>query len=253
MTRALTLPRAILLDLDDTILDDSGNVSHCWREACFAFHSELAGVDPSALVEAIERKRSWFWSDPGRHREGRLDLDAARREIVRAALAEIHVEAPPLVDKIADRYRALRHQGIEPLADAIETVRWLRESGCRLALLTNGAAEAQRSKVTRFRLAELFDLILIEGELGSGKPDPRVYRDALEGLGAAPTDCWMAGDNLEWDVAAPQRLGIFAIWVDRGGAGLPAGHPARPDRIVRGLSELRSIVRGAATPPSTPA
>lgn len=256
----LALPRAILLDLDDTILDDSGNVSHCWREACFGVRAELRGLDPAALLEIIERTRNWFWSDPERHREGRLDLDAARREIVRASLAELHVEAPELVEKIAERYRSLRHEGVEPLEDAIDTVRWFRESGCRLALLTNGAAAAQRSKVARFRLAELFDVILIEGELGYGKPDPRVYRAALEAVGAAPTDCWMAGDNLEWDVAAPQRLGIFSIWVDRGGEGLPAGHPVRPDRVVRSLAELRAIARAASnagssdagsTPPST--
>lgn len=255
MTRAL--PRAVLLDLDDTILDDSGNVSHCWREACLAYREELGTTDPAALHERIERTRAWFWSDPERHREGRLDLDAARREIVRASLAEMGIEVPGLVEKIAEHYRAQRHLGLQPLEDAIETVRWLRESGCRLALLTNGAAAAQRSKVTRFQLTELFDLILIEGELGYGKPDPRVYRIALDELETTPHETWMVGDNLEWDVAAPQRLGIYAIWVDRGGTGLPAGVGVRPDRVIRSLSELRHAPGHVATdrtsPPSTPA
>ena len=57
-----------------------------------------------------------------------------------------------------------------PLPDAIDTVRWLRESGRRLALLTNGAAVAQRRKIARFELADLFDAILVEGELGSESP-----------------------------------------------------------------------------------
>jgi putative hydrolase of the HAD superfamily len=234
-----TLPRAVLLDLDDTILDDSGNVSHCWMQACVAHAGELGAIDPAALHAAIERTRAWFWSDPERHRQGRLDLDAARREVVRASLAEIGLEVQGLAERIAEHYRAQRHMGLEPLEDAIETVRWLRESGCRLALLTNGAAAAQRSKVVRFQLASLFDLILIEGELGYGKPDPRVYKIALDELEAPPRDTWMVGDNLEWDVAAPQRLGIYGIWVDRSGTGIPAGNGARPDRIVRSLSELR--------------
>lgn len=250
------LPRAFLLDLDDTILDDSGNVAHCWREACFAYREELGELDPAALHETLERTRRWFWSDSERHRVGRLDLDAARREIVRASLAAFHVDAPALAEKIAGHYRTQRHLGLQPLADAIETVRWLRDSGCRLALLTNGAAEAQRSKIARFGLEELFDVILIEGELGYGKPDPRVYRLALERLGATPAETWMAGDNLEWDVAAPQRLGIFAIWIDRRGDGIPAGQATRPDRVVRSLSELWAEWREElrrATPPSTPA
>lgn len=232
-------PQAVFLDLDDTILDDSGNVQHWWREACFAHRSELGAVDPGALYEAIERARDWYWADPERHRVGRLDLDAARREIVRMSLAEIGVNSPALAKKIAKRYGSQRDLGMEPLANAIETVRWLRDSGCQLALLTNGSSAAQRRKVTRFGLAEFFDVILIEGELGFGKPDARVYRRALDELGVEPTDTWMVGDNLEWDVAAPQRLGIYGIWRDVRGAGLPSEHSVRPDRIVRGLAELR--------------
>jgi putative hydrolase of the HAD superfamily len=239
----LRAPRAVFLDLDDTILDDSGNVSHCWREACFAHRSELGALDPGALHEAIESTRDWYWADPERHRVGRLDLDTARREIVRMSLAEMGVDAPALAEKIAKRYGSQRDLGILPLADAIETVRWLRDSGCRLALLTNGSGVAQRSKITRFGLAEFFDLILIEGELGFGKPDPRVYRLALDKLGVESTETWMVGDNLEWDVAAPQRLGIYGIWLDVRGEGLPSGHGVRPDRIVRGLVELRQSAK----------
>ena len=233
------LPRAVLLDLDDTILDDSGNVARCWREACLARRAEMGALDPGALVEAIECTRAWFWSDVERHRVGRLDLDAARREIVRMSLADMDAEIPGLAEAIAEGYSTRRDLGVQPLADAVETVRWLRERGCRLALLTNGSGAAQRSKIARFGLAEWFEHILIEGELGYGKPDPRVYRLALDRLGTAPAETWMAGDNLEWDVAAPQRLGIFGIWIDVRGAGLPPGHGVRPDRIVRSLAELR--------------
>ena len=48
----------------------------------------------------------------------------------------------------------------------------------------------------------------------------------------------MVGDNLEWEVVSPQRLGIHAIWHDGYGVGLPADSPIRPDRIIRRLSEL---------------
>jgi putative hydrolase of the HAD superfamily len=97
----------------------------------------------------------------------------------------------------------------------------------------------QRRKIDRFGLAAHFDAILIEGEVGFGKPDPRVYHRALDVLAVAPGDTWMVGDNLEWDVAEPQRQGIFGIWIDVRGAGLPRGHEVRPDRIIRTLSELR--------------
>jgi FMN phosphatase YigB (HAD superfamily) len=46
------------------------------------------------------------------------------------------------------------------------------------------------------------------------------------------------GDNLEWEVEAPQRLGIYAIWIDVHGDGLPEGSTIKPDRIIRSLTEL---------------
>jgi putative hydrolase of the HAD superfamily len=61
---------------------------------------------------------------------------------------------------------------------------------------------------------------------------------ALSALDLGPKDVWMVGDNLEWEVVAPQRLGIFAIWHDPHGQGLPPGSQIRPDRIIRGLPEL---------------
>ena len=60
----------------------------------------------------------------------------------------------------------------------------------------------------------------------------------MAALGVGPEDTWMVGDNLEWEVRAPQQLGIHAIWYDPHGAGLPADSNVRPDRVVRNLSEL---------------
>ena len=234
------LPSAVLLDLDDTILDDSGHSARCWGEACALHASDLDGLDPAVLLEAIDRVRTWYWSDAERHRVGRLDLLAAYREVVAMACEQVGLTRSTAAEKIAAHYRSRRDEEIRPFPQAVETVRWLRDAGCRLALLTNGAGEPQRSKVERFGLADLFDTILIEGELGFGKPDPRVYQRALADLDVEPDRAWMAGDNPEWDVAAPQRQGIYGIWVDRWERGLAEGHPVRPDRIIRRLVELRA-------------
>ena len=129
------------------------------------------------------------------------------------------------------------------LPDAIETVRWLRESGRRLALLTNGAGVAQRRKIARFELEDLFDVILVEGELGFGKPDARVYLRALGALDAEPRETWMVGDNLDWDVAAPQKLGMSGVWIDARGRGVAPESAVKPDYIVRSLSGLRPLIQ----------
>jgi putative hydrolase of the HAD superfamily len=242
----VALPKAVLLDLDDTILDDSGNALPCWRAACADHAADLGGVDPGVLHEAIERVRLWFWSDPERHRVGRLDLHAASCEVIGRACDEVGLTRSDGVAKMATSYLAKRDATIRPFPEAVETVRWLRESGCRLALITNGAAVAQRSKVERFALAELFDAILIEGEVGYGKPDPRVYQRALDALRVEGSDAWMVGDNPDWDVGPPQRLGVLGIWLDRWGRGLPDDHPVRPDRVIRQLAELRGPATASA-------
>jgi putative hydrolase of the HAD superfamily len=232
------LPRAILLDLDNTILEYSGLAADCWRSACEEFAPQIENVAAETLFEAIDRARVWFWSGPERHRSGRLNLVNARREIVTLAFRELNLDAPDVTNRIADRFTVRREELVRPFPGAVETLERLRASGVRLALLTNGSSEMQRGKLRRFHLERFFDTIRIEGEFGVGKPDERIYRHALAALDAMPQEAWMVGDDLEWEVAAPQRLGIFTVWCDYLGAGLPESSPVRPNRIIRTLAEL---------------
>ena len=232
-------PRAVLVDLDETIVDGSAVVD-CWVDACECC---APTVDARAVLEEILRLRDWFWSDPERHRAGRLDLKAAARLIAETAVANVGCDDERLAARIAEHYSHCRDRRMVLFPGALDALAWLRRTGCRLALLTNGGADSQREKVARFQLAPLFDLVLIEGELGFGKPDERIYRLALTELGAAPADAWMIGDNLEWDVGQPQKLGMKGIWVDAAGSGVPASADVSPDLIVTGLGELPARLR----------
>jgi putative hydrolase of the HAD superfamily len=234
----MNLPEAIILDLDDTILDDSGAVAESWEQTCREAASRIDGLDPVVLLTAIERERDWFWSDPARHREGRLDLRAASTRIVDQALVSLGYDRPGAGAEIANRYRDLRDERISLFPDAIETIEWLRSQGVRLGMATNGSADGQRAKIERFGLAQYFDRIVVEGEFGHGKPHREVYEELFKSLAADPEKMWSVGDNLEWDVGAPQSFGVFGIWVDGAGGGLPAGATVRPDRIISAISEL---------------
>ncbi len=114
----------------------------------------------------------------------------------------------------------------------------LQEAGTRLALITNGSASMQRTKIEKFDLAKFFDHVQIEGEFGVGKPDERAFLHALDVLGVAPTQAWMVGDDLEADIQGAQQVGIHAIWVDSTGRGLPDVAEVQPDRIIKTLSDL---------------
>jgi len=239
------VPRALFFDLDDTIIDDSSNVDSSWRTAV----SDLApahSIDTDALLRLIHEVRAWYWSDAERHRVGRADLRGTSAWTVGEALSRLGAPDDQLAGQIGNRYRDLREHGHQIFPDAIETLQKLRTLGVRLALLTNGSAEGQRAKINRFDLEQHFDYISIEGEFGCGKPDERVYKGALSALAAEPDVTWMVGDNMEWDVAAPMRLGITGIWFDRHATGLPVSATSKlfedgkrqPDRIIRSLTEL---------------
>ncbi|HLF78248.1 MAG TPA: HAD family hydrolase [Dehalococcoidia bacterium] len=228
-------PHAIFLDLDDTIIDDSSSVDSGWRAA---IEEHAGGLDTEALTATVFEVRTWYWSDPSRHRLGRLDLRAISTRIVEEALSRLGHRAPALAHRIGHRYRDIRDEAQALLPGAVESIENLRDQGIRLALLTNGSKESQRAKIERFDLARHFDYICVEGEFGCGKPDERVYRSALEALSAQPETTWMTGDNLEWDVAAPMRLGITGIWLDRHKTGLPDASPVQPHRIILSLNEL---------------
>jgi putative hydrolase of the HAD superfamily len=234
--RAVLLPRVLLLDLDDTILDDSGGSDGCWRTVCLEAALERRGIDRDELRAAIEATRRWYWSDVERHRVGRHDLRAASTRIAALALARLGIDDPALAGRIGHRYQDLRDAAVRPLPGAIAMLDRLRAAGVTLGLVTNGAAAPQRAKVERFDLAARFSYVGIEGEVGVGKPCLGAYLAALRALGCAARDAWMVGDNLEWDVRAPQRLGIRGVWINP--AGLAAGDGAQPDRTVAALADL---------------
>ena len=229
----------MLIDLDDTILSAYNNPRAVWHEVATEFAGDLGGVTPEAATAAIVASADTFWADPERGRVWRPKLFAARREVVKLAFDSVAAGVPAEVTAaIADRFSTLREERCFPFPGAVEALQALRDAGLLLALITNGGGETQRPKLARFGLGQFFHHIQIEGEQGFGKPEERAYRHALESLGVDAREAWMVGDNLEWEVAAPQRLGIYGVWHDHAGTGLPEGSKVKPDRIIQSLSEL---------------
>ena len=230
-------PQGLIVDLDDTILDTTDSSTRVWRASAAHFAPEI-GHPPHTINLAIDKARDWYWADPERNAKGRLDLIQARTDVVALALRDLGKDDTDLAQRFSDHYTDHRIDAMQPFPGAIETLRAFKRRGTRLALISNGHGPSQRAKVQRFDLDKLFDAVLIEGEIGMGKPDPGIYQQALQHLGTAPGDTWVVGDNLEWEVAAPQALGMHAVWVDFAGTGLPPGSPIQPDRIVRSLADL---------------
>jgi putative hydrolase of the HAD superfamily len=234
------LPRAMLIDMDDTILSAYGRPEIAWHHIAAEFAGEFAPLLPQQVAAAVLDSARQFWGSAGA--EWRLKLEEARRIVVGNGFAALAADGrafpADLAMRIADRFTAYRDEEMFIFPGAHDAIDEFKARGVKLALVTNGAAETQRAKVERFALAHRFDHIQIEGEHGFGKPEERAYLHAMEALGVTAADTWMIGDNLEWEIVAPQRLGIYAIWMDVHGEGLPPESTVKPDRIIRSLTEL---------------
>lgn len=233
------LPKAILFDLDDTIIS-AGHRPAVLLQMAGEYAEHLGPLAPVELADRLEAAFAEFWSDPVRHKAARFDLANARLGVIGQVFADSGVAelSPDLARRFAERFNFAREELTEIYPDARETIVELKARGVLLALVTNGVAETQRAKIARFDLAPLFDHVQIEGEHGFGKPEEQAYLHAMQALGVDPADTWMVGDHLEWEVAAPQRLGIYAIWHDPLGLGLPVGSTIRPDRTIRSIADL---------------
>ena len=228
--------------MDDTILNDNRASELAWQKACEISTHKTGLFDSQELFKRINVIRKQYWSDPKRDLPGdeaRLNYNFSRKVIAKTALIESgYFRDDNTAVEIVDNYAQLKLECLELFPEAEKILGILQKRGTLLALLTNGVAMEQRTKITRFGLDCYFPVCLIEGELGYGKPDQRFFKMALDKLGVMPNQAWMIGDDLERDIAGAQAAEIFSVWHDYGKAGLPEGSKIIPDRIINNLTEL---------------
>ena len=232
------LPKAIMLDMDDTILADALMSDRCWQEVCDRFASRIGYESGDALLETIRDIRQSNLSNRERLDRGGADLRSVRQALLSSAFATLGIGDSELVQEMTDSYMALKLVNVEPFPGALDALRKLKQDGFRLALITNGLADEQWAKIRLAELEPLFESILIEGEFGVGKPDPRVFLHTLDRLKVQSEDTWMVGDNLVNDVGGAQAVGIGGVWVDWQGRGLPERSAVKPDHIIQAITDL---------------
>ena len=137
---------------------------------------------------------------------GEAGVPAERLPDARAALERLHAE---------------RHlwSGIAP--DTHDALTRLRASGLRLGVVSNRDGRVEEA-LRAAGLLPYFDVIVDSTLAGVEKPDPAIFRPALEALGVRPEETVYVGDLYDVDVAGARAAGMTAILF------APGGVPARP-------------------------
>jgi putative hydrolase of the HAD superfamily len=121
---------------------------------------------------------------------------------------------------------------------AAEMVAGLRERGFRLAAISNAAwrTEFILDDLTHLGLIDAFEFVLVSCEEGLWKPDPRIFRRALDRMGLRPDQAVYVGDYLRYDVAGAHAAGMRGIWLNTWGREPDADET--PDAEIHDLREL---------------
>jgi putative hydrolase of the HAD superfamily len=206
--------KAILFDLDDTLYD----LRSYWK-----------GRLNAALEQVLERY-------PRLDREALVTRAIAEKvytEKFSGFLRAHEVDDEALIARAQDIFERDWFGRLALYDDAVHTLEVLRQS-YKLGLVTNGPSWTQRPKIEQFRLAEYLDLLIVSEEVGVAKPDPAIFRLALDQLQVAPHETLFVGDSIEFDMRGAIAACLPFVWMN------PRGDPLPPD-LPPPLAELRQL------------
>jgi putative hydrolase of the HAD superfamily len=226
--------RAVLFDLDDTLFDHRG----ASRAALAEVHRRHAGGTDFEEFEAHHARILEVL-----HLDvlaGRRGLDDARRERFRRVFEIVGITLSEAdADAVAAAYRAgyvPSWRAVEGAADLVAAVR----QHARVGVVSNNLIEETRDKLVFCRIAALVDAVVVSGDEGISKPDPRIFRIALDRLGVAPEQAVMFGDSWASDIVGAARAGIRPIWFNPGHRPRP---PLPPDvEEIDSLTPVEALV-----------
>jgi putative hydrolase of the HAD superfamily len=152
-------------------------------------------------------------------------------------LAQLDV-TPDAAGEVVSLRREVTQQGLVPVPGALETITALRKRGLKIGLITVCSEDVPLVwEETSFH--GLFDAEVFSATCGLRKPDPRIYRLALDRLGVEPEEAVFVGDGANDELAGAERVGMRAVGVDSPGGELPDDW-AGPR--IRALPELLELV-----------
>jgi 2-haloacid dehalogenase len=190
------------------------------------------GIDRlTALWRDKQLQYTWLRAVQGRH----ADFWQVTGDALDFTLATLGIDRPGLRGRLMDFYL-----GLDPFPEVPDVLRHLKNRGMRTAILSNGSPTMLDAVVKTSGLGALLDLVLSVEAVGVYKPHPKVYQLAVDRL-AVPAAAIAYQSSNAWDAYAASAFGMPVVWCNRYGA-QPERLPGAPDRTIRSLAELPSLV-----------
>ena len=223
--------RAILFDLGNTLLEyESRPGAGAFENALGRLYDFLDARDvtlPSR--QRFEADFATAWSVNG---EDELPADARLLHALSSLLGGYGIAVPH--EELPDVLRA-HHEVLSDRAvlypDTLSTLVELRQSGLRLGVVVNTSwpKEFVLRDLARYELLSLLDVQVFSSDFGRAKPDPAIFRHAVDALGIEPSEAVFVGDDLEEDLLGASRAGLRTVL---------KFHPRQTRRAFEGDTEV---------------
>lgn len=218
--QVLPRPKAVLFDLDGTLLDTAPD-----------------------LADAVNRLRTERGLEPAPYETLRCVASQGSPGLLRVAFGvspgdEGYAE---LVKGFLANYKAAMTVKTRLFDGITEMLEGLKERGINWGIVTNKIAQLTDPLVVQIGLHEA-GCVISGDTTPHSKPHPEPVREAARRLGMAPADCWFVGDDLR-DVQAGQAAG--AITIAAGWGYCVDAHVWGADRLAASPMEVLELVRKA--------
>jgi len=186
--------RAVLFDIDGTLLDSNDAHAHAWLDA-------LRGHGTDVPLELL-RSKIGMGGD-------KLLMDVA-------GIDHVSVEGRILIERRTAVFKAHYLPDLGPTPGARALVERLRSRGLACCVVTSAGGSELADLLREASVANLFEHTITSDDAEHSKPDPDLVKAALEKLGVGPREAVMIGDT-PYDIAAAARAGVSTIAMRSGG------------------------------------
>lgn len=202
--------KGVFFDLYGTLLR-YGDMSSAWTEWLSAIHATLQDCGFQVSRDSLAEAWDGFFSRPEPPAHGELTIFERR---IRSACSDLGLKLDaPQCRKVATAGAGSWHQHVTVDPEAIQVLKSLSDK--TLAIVSNyDHPPGVYSMIDRYGLREFFDSIVISGEVGVKKPDPRIFSFALDKAGLNPAEVAYVGDTQE-DVRGAIAAGLIPILIRR--------------------------------------